>query len=89
MAKPQWANWSWGETPCYHPPKSFDTERPTVESHPVGENWLGSLWFTGHILFCLFLGVLIVKNTFSVLSDAWDIHCHRPEAFYQILTCLI
>ena len=67
MAKPQWANWSWGETPCYHPPKSFDTERPTVESHPVGENWLGSLWFTGHILFCLFLGVLIVKNTFSVL----------------------
>ena len=70
MAKPLWENWSWSETPCYHPSKSFGTERLTVESHPVAENWLGSLWFTGRILFCLFLGVVTIME-FETIEIEW------------------
>ena len=41
-----------------------------MESHPVAENWLGSLWFTGRILFCLFLGVVTIME-FETIEIEW------------------
>ena len=41
-----------------------------MESHPVAENWLGSLWFTCRILFCLFLGVVTILE-FETIEIEW------------------
>ena len=38
---------------------------------------------------CKDMGTLLVDRIVCQSSHRLEKHCHRPEAFYQILTCLI